>query len=548
VRAQSIDDERGIAAIASAERGELGAATEIAAQPSEEVDPASRAWIEAARAACRIAGLRARDASPLEVVATWSAAAPIAVAHAALGRARESSIALDLGAAEAALAIARSAIEAGSGSSTALHLETELRSGLCGVLAGTADEAQVAALRTHAQTAAAEGHAGRVVELHAVRALALLAAGDLDEGLALARRASRMSRTEGLPQPEYLAHLVLARARRQSNRPYFALRILRALVSVVGGAWRPWLAWEWQLAGGERSGVDPSAPGAGPFARSLDAALCAAHDVNAAAFRREIAALATLLAPRSPLRSDVEIVRGALDPHLDRTALHDAIAPWRTGASGSAPAGITALVPFEQSARGTALVIARPGAAAERLLAPGAAMWEAENGPAIAIADELGGSRTQLLLGELLFAGDAGIAEDELFRSAYGFAFRREMHARILNVALHRVRATLGSAGTLERTESRARVVVHTPIKVIDPRCAPGLEERMLRFLAQRPTTSARAAATDLGVPLRSAQQVLEALVEDGACVRDRNGRQIDYRIEDTTFQEPTSPGLSLGR
>ncbi|MEZ4373332.1 MAG: hypothetical protein R3B07_21090 [Polyangiaceae bacterium] len=86
------------------------------------------------------------------------------------------------------------------------------------------------------------------------RALAALAAFGRwrPRALRLARRASLMARVRSLPQPEFLAHLVLARARRFARQPHLSLRIARALQDVVPAPWRNWLGWEWALAGGEQ--------------------------------------------------------------------------------------------------------------------------------------------------------------------------------------------------------------------------------------------------------------------------------------------------------
>ncbi|RZO53679.1 MAG: hypothetical protein EVA89_29200 [Sandaracinaceae bacterium] len=74
-----------------------------------------------------------------------------------------------------------------------------------------------------------------------------------------------------------------------------------------------------------------------------------------------------------------------------------------------------------------------------------------------------------------------------------------------------------------------------------DPDASLQLEERLLRWIAREGRQEARRVAEELDVPLRSAQAVLQALVEDGALVRERAGRSFSYRVEDTTFQEPTS-------
>jgi predicted transcriptional regulator len=58
--------------------------------------------------------------------------------------------------------------------------------------------------------------------------------------------------------------------------------------------------------------------------------------------------------------------------------------------------------------------------------------------------------------------------------------------------------------------------------------------------LAEQGRLSVRAVAQMLGIPVRTAQHALKALAEEGICEVERRGRELQYRIEDTTFSEPT--------
>ncbi|MCA9603010.1 MAG: hypothetical protein KC417_13345, partial [Myxococcales bacterium] len=84
---------------------------------------------------------------------------------------------------------------------------------------------------------------------NAMRAYAALVAGNLTAARAIARRASRMSRTEALPQYEYLANTILASVRRRTGNPHLATRILMALAKLAPATWQPWLAWELAWSG-----------------------------------------------------------------------------------------------------------------------------------------------------------------------------------------------------------------------------------------------------------------------------------------------------------
>ena len=96
----------------------------------------------------------------------------------------------------------------------------------------------------------------------------------------MARRASLMARTEGIPDAELLANLTLARARRYNRQTHLALRILESLEEVAAPQWRPWLDWERSMAGGALTTT-----AAGPLA-ALPGLLAAAQAGDRARFHR----------------------------------------------------------------------------------------------------------------------------------------------------------------------------------------------------------------------------------------------------------------------
>lgn len=51
---------------------------------------------------------------------------------------------------------------------------------------------------------------------------------------------------------------------------------------------------------------------------------------------------------------------------------------------------------------------------------------------------------------------------------------------------------------------------------------------------------SAKEAAEALGTPVRTSQDALRRMVDDGACRAEKRGRKLVYHVEDTTFLEPT--------
>ena len=80
----------------------------------------------------------------------------------------------------------------------------------------------------------------------------------------------------------------------------------------------------------------------------------------------------------------------------------------------------------------------------------------------------------------------------------------------------------------------------HQRLVIADPRCERPTESRVLVLLGRHGLTTAKQAAKTLAISVRSAQAALQALVEDGALERVREGRSVGYVLEDTTFEEPT--------
>jgi DNA-binding transcriptional ArsR family regulator len=152
--------------------------------------------------------------------------------------------------------------------------------------------------------------------------------------------------------------------------------------------------------------------------------------------------------------------------------------------------------------------------------------------------------RVETAIAVLLLGPPEGFDREAYFREVYGFPFRRELHRGPLEMLFHRVRKTCGDAMSIDRADERIVARILRPIVVADPRCAKPLDDRLLRALAEQPEGSARDVAGALGVPLRTVQAAIKRLADDGACVAERQGRNIVYRVEDTTFSEPTSRAI----
>ncbi len=416
-----------------------------------------------------------------------------------------------------------------------MTLEAQALRALAKALLGRTDEALREAAAVRALATAASSPAA-VCDVASIRALATATSGDLEGATELARRASMMSRTEALQEQETLANLVLARVRRLTGRPFLATRILGALARFSSPAWRPWIDWEHTMASG--------APG-GAIRRDDDAAGLLARAIEAARLGNQSGFVASMAAGLAGLRglaghvADLDAARIALDPEADPGPVTAPLARWRRGLDDEVPRGLLGLTTSADPGDAAVVVLARPGTPGARLLGPGAPLVEAAGAARLPQMQRRQG-RTDTALAVLALAGDEGLSEDELFRAAYGFAFSHSVHGGVLDVLLHRARAHVGAAGEITRGRGVLALAVRSPLLLVDPRCAPHDDDRVLQLVARCGRLSAKDTSQQLGLPLRSAQAALEALVATGACTRERNGRAIEYRVDDTTFQEPT--------
>ena len=380
-------------------------------------------------------------------------------------------------------------------------------------------------------------HASAVIETASLRALCASHDGRLDEALEHARRAARMGRTERVPEAEYLAGLTLARMRRLTGRPYLATRIATALRHMAPPSWHAWVDWEIAMACGS-SDASPSAAAA-QLAAIIDHARAGRRE----AFDAAVGELDRRLEGVAFASRDVAWVRTALDPAAPLDAVPEPLRTWCDGTSGYAPApyglaGLSGVDLTHGTSSGVGLVVAAGDERGRRVLrvAEGLAVGATEGRW---LGDTIVG-RTEAILSALALRGPDGASDAEIFADAYGFAFSHAVHRGAFDVALHRARARVEPFGHIERADGRIALRVERSFVVPDPRSVPGSDDRLLAHLATRGAVSARDLASRLGVPLRTVQDALRVLVDVGACRRERDGRQVLYAIEDTTFQEPT--------
>lgn len=386
-----------------------------------------------------------------------------------------------------------------------------------------------------------DGDAAIVVEAAALRALAEASNGDLESATNLARRASRMGRTEAIFEPECLAHLVLARVRRLTGYPHLATRILRTLWARTPSRFYAWLSWELWMAGAREDGLLlPGAERAFPrAAEALHALLRAADAGDAKAYASAASALEANAVP--PFADEITALLDANDPA--RTPAAPDVAAWCAGRAHDAPSALHGLVtrdgaaPEDESA--IAYVVAAPGQPARRVTRLGWALVDTADATALPQSRRKQG-RNETIAAALALAGPEGLPEAELFEMAYEFAYVPETHASSFGVALHRARKYLGETATVQHEGARVAMTVNQPLLIPDPRCKKPLSDKLLCAIADQRGASPRDIAQAVGVSLRVAQATLASLSAEGSCQATKQGRELVYVVEDTTFSEPT--------
>ena len=364
-----------------------------------------------------------------------------------------------------------------------------------------------------------------VVDAAAFGAFAALALGDVDDAVGRARRASRMARTESLLSCEYLANAILARARRHAGSPHLATRILGQLLSVVPSTWRPWLSYELALAGGE--------PDAHETDRAVAAVLGAARSGDRGRFGESAAHYLARLSGFAPLHREARAIVNALDPDAPPECA------FALGTEALSPHG---MVDPREGDGPVAYVVMRAPGRARRILAAGRglvaeAVWE----PPASAAPEVRGLTLLAVL-----ALEPVIEIDDAFAAVYGFPYTSAKHEAVMRTLLHRTRTILGDAGAIERAGTTLSLHAKRPLLLPDPRSRRPPEQRVLAALArENGAVSAKDLAASLRVPLRTVQLALKQLVDDGAARQQRDGRRVEYLVEDSAFAEPSLTRLA---
>ncbi|MEM9190383.1 MAG: winged helix-turn-helix domain-containing protein, partial [Myxococcota bacterium] len=357
--------------------------------------------------------------------------------------------------------------------------------------------------------------------------------GDVDQATKLARRASRMARTEGILEREYFANVTLARVRRYSFHPFLSALIISALRQVVAPRWRGLVEWEAFFSGLEPQ-LDEIVAGApvGRALRALPAILSAGQAGDRAPFDRAVAEAREALGGWMLGLRDLELLLDCLDPRR----IPGLGAAWCSGAVARPPFRLRAT----EDAAWTLVV---PGRGARRIHDAGVRLLD---GDYTVLDPSLWNKRRRVsqLVTTVALAGDRGIADEEVFEQIWGFPFVPIKHQAVLRQVVFRARQTLKGAAELDRVDGRLRIVPERVFAVVEPAAGPDLRERVLMALAER-DASAEETAQRLKVSKRAVQMVLRELVDEGACESMKEGRAVRYGVEDTTFQAPTLDRLT---
>lgn len=377
-------------------------------------------------------------------------------------------------------------------------------------------------------SARAAGDAANVIIASALGAFVALAKHDLAKATTEARRASRMARTEALAQPEYFASIVLARVRRSAGTPHLALHILAGVAARAPAPWQAWIQYESTLAGSDAEPAEASP------AYFLWQARRAAASGERDSFDEAREELSKRLRGFGPWEREARELLDLVDANAERAPAPN-LSEWAAGLGANVPLGFHAFGLDPHG--GVASVLVQPNVASRRFLRVGKALFSAP--VRSLVKGERPRERTDTGIARLALAPDRTLEDSDFFAALYGVPYD-ERHKSALDALILRMREALGDAATLKRAKGRLSLHVETPLWVDDPRCEQPLEDRILRALAVEGSTTARDISASLSVALRTVQEALRDLTEAGACLKERRGRAIEYRVEDTTFSEPT--------
>ncbi|MFK8000612.1 MAG: hypothetical protein AB8H86_13510 [Polyangiales bacterium] len=363
----------------------------------------------------------------------------------------------------------------------------------------------------------ARGKSTGVVEGAVLNAAGILLGGDPSAALKQVRRAARMAQSERLWTSNFLAGILLSRARRMNGQTYLAARVAVACLAVTGSEWAPLLEWELFFAGGDTSHAHRELP--------------------IVRVRAELAEwlLGDGQVPRRTALGSVphegDIAAALFAAGASEETSEAATSKWIYGNAQDVP-GIISGISAHASQHGPVRIIVRSNAKARRML------HTVPKGVTPLPPSGVEATRVEALVAVLAFA-DGPLSRRTLFERTYGFKYRPEIHEDAFKVLRSQAKSFIAGWATLGSVDGYV-LHVHKDIAVLDPGSKQPTGNAILGRLGQMGQSNAKSLAETLGIPLRTVQAALKELVNDGACEVQRIGRRVEYVVEDTTFQEIT--------
>lgn len=330
-----------------------------------------------------------------------------------------------------------------------------------------------------------------------------------DTAIELARKAAHKAQSSAIVDREMLASVLLARARRLQHKPYLGRWLLDTLLASYPPPWLPWVETERVFLG------QVAQPLGGLPATAVVEIYNSVSDPDEARQRLEKAK--ELDSRFAPELETLEIALG-LSEEADlvqrgqiRLGVRDA--------RFDAPA-------FE--------ILLRPCGRTVRRF-PSARLGHERHVDTLQQGERC--ARGLVALSEHL---NRWIPIERWFHATAGFEYKPELHAPSVRATVHRIRSTLPPDMRLERTADTIRLEAPSKDTIIpDPGAFASHEERVLGAIVSGATGST-VIARRLRVSRRTVQSVLRDLVEQGVCHKTTSGRAVEYRVEDTSFFEPS--------
>ena len=319
-----------------------------------------------------------------------------------------------------------------------------------------------------------------------------------------ARRAAQRSRTEGFVEYELLCSLVLARARRVQGRSFLAQTLLSALARSYPTGWATWVEAERSFAG------LPTLRANSRLGRTLNGLYRSPSSVRwdelskLQRFRDEATKLAMMLGSPGPRCHSLPVPFGLSDAYAVDAPADYVLEPGQSGYLRFA------------SARNEETVVN-------------------------AFAN---GEQPACGLCALAEAYPSSVPVDAWFERAFARPHRSSEHGEVVRSTLRRMRQLLPDGASIVREGHNLGLRTDESLVFPHPRARTSIEDRVLACIG-RGQRSSKEIANELAVSARTVQLALQRLTEDSLCTASKEGRQVRYEVEDTSFFSPTLTRLA---